>query len=197
MRLRTAFVAMLLAAVSGSAAPAPTNDRARLLKEFEDRAAIYSQLSRKAAATLPPLPDKATPEQIAAHQKALAKRSRRAAPGRSRARSCSTESFRCFLDLLRSDLPDRRDATRARRSRTATPARTRGPHTGRAEAEGSASSFPTLRIPGSGVVDGAARPAREAAEAAEAARVPLRRRPPDPPRLEASLVVDYLKEVVA
>ncbi len=47
MRLRssTASVAMLLVAASGGAAP-PANERARLLKEFSDRAAVYAELSR-------------------------------------------------------------------------------------------------------------------------------------------------------
>ena len=66
MRSLLLFVVTLAAAVAGSSEPA-VNDRARLLKEFEERAAIYSQLSKKAAATLPALPEKASPEQIASH----------------------------------------------------------------------------------------------------------------------------------
>ena len=104
MRLRTAFVAMLLAAASGSAAPAPTNDRARLLKEFSDRAAIYSQLSRKAAATLPPLPEKASPEQIAAHQKALAKAIQAGRAGAFQGEILFDGVVPVFVELLRSDL---------------------------------------------------------------------------------------------
>ncbi len=104
MRLRSASVAMLLAAVSGSAAPAPTNDRARLLKEFGDRAAIYSQLSRKAAATLPALPDKASPEQITAHQKALAKSIQAGRAGAFQGEILFDGVVPVFLELLRSDL---------------------------------------------------------------------------------------------
>ena len=104
MRLRSASVAMLLAAVSGSAAPAPTNDRARLLKEFNDRAAIYSQLSRKAAATLPPLPEKASPEQIAAHQKALAKAIQAGRAGAFQGEILFDGVVPVFVELLRSDL---------------------------------------------------------------------------------------------
>lgn len=104
MRLRSASVAMLLAAVSGSAAPAPTNDRARLLKEFGDRAAIYSQLSRKAAAMLPPLPEKASPEQITAHQKALAKAIQAGRAGAFQGEILFDGIVPVFLDLLRSDL---------------------------------------------------------------------------------------------
>ena len=104
MRLGSASVAMLLAAVSGSAAPAPTNDRARLLKEFSDRAAIYSQLCRKAAATLPPLPEKASPEQIAAHQKALAKAIQAGRAGAFQGEILFDGVAPVFLELLRSDL---------------------------------------------------------------------------------------------
>jgi hypothetical protein len=104
MRLRSAFVAMLLAAVSGSAAPAPTNDRARLLKEFSDRAAIYSKLNRNAAATLPPLPEKASPEQIAAHQKALAKAIQAGRAGAFQGEILFDGVVPVFLELLRSDL---------------------------------------------------------------------------------------------
>jgi hypothetical protein len=104
MRLRSASVAMLLAAVSGSAAPAPTNDRARLLKEFSDRAGIYSQLSRKAAATLPSLPEKASPEQIAAHQKALAKAIQAGRAGAFQGEILFDGVVPVFLELLRSDL---------------------------------------------------------------------------------------------
>ena len=104
MRLGSASVAILLAAVSGSAAPAPTNDRARLLKEFSDRAAIYSQLCRKAAATLPPLPEKASPEQIAAHQKALAKAIQAGRAGAFQGEILFDGVAPVFLELLRSDL---------------------------------------------------------------------------------------------
>ena len=104
MRLRSASVAMLLAAVSGSAAPAPTNDRALLLKEFSERAAIYSQLSRKAAATLPQLPEKASPEQIAAHQKALAKAIQAGRAGAFQGEILFDGVAPVFLELLRTDL---------------------------------------------------------------------------------------------
>jgi hypothetical protein len=104
MRLRYASVALLLAAVSGSAAPTATNDRARLLKEFSERAAIYSQLSRKAAATLPPLPEKASPEQIAAHQKALAKAIQAGRAGAFQGEILFDGVAPVFVELLRSDL---------------------------------------------------------------------------------------------
>ena len=99
-----AAVAVAVAAVSGSSEPPTVNDRARLLKEFEDRAAIYSQLSRKAAASVPPLPDKATPEQIAAHQKALAKAIQASRAGAFQGEILFDGVVPVFLELLRSDL---------------------------------------------------------------------------------------------
>jgi hypothetical protein len=57
------------------------NNRARLLKEFSDRATKYVELQRKARATVPPVPKKAEPEQIEAHEKALAKADRASRDG--------------------------------------------------------------------------------------------------------------------
>jgi hypothetical protein len=110
-RLAIPAVAAMLAAGPGLAEP-PVNERARLLKEFSDRATKYAELHRKITATLPPLPEKAEPEQIAAHQKALAKAIR---TSRARARQGEIlfpEVVPVFLELLRSELkgPEARDA---------------------------------------------------------------------------------------
>jgi hypothetical protein len=198
MRLRFASVAMLLAAVSGSAAPAPTNDRARLLKEFSDRAAIYSQLSRKAAATLPPLPEKASPEQIAAHQKALAKAIQAGRAGAFQGEILFDGVVPVFLELLRSDLagPQGQDARETIKEGN--------PRTDKPPAQpGEPKPKEVVLVPNAPYPEGA----------------PLSTVPPDLlaklPKLpqpleyrfvgghlilhdsEASLVVDYLKEVVA
>lgn len=106
-----AIAAMLLAAGSGWAEP-PVNERARLLKEFSDRATKYAELHRKMAATLPPLPEKAEPEQIAAHQKALATAIRTSRAQARQGEVFLPEVVPVFLELLRSDLagPEGRDA---------------------------------------------------------------------------------------
>lgn len=48
-----------------------TDAETQAVKEFEARIADYAALHQKLEATLPPLPDKATPEQIDQHQQAL------------------------------------------------------------------------------------------------------------------------------
>jgi hypothetical protein len=88
------------------------NDRARVLKEFGDRAAKYVELQRKAKATVPELPKKATPEQIEVHQKALAKAVRTARDGAGQGEIFVREVVPVFVELLRSDLapPDAQPA---------------------------------------------------------------------------------------
>jgi hypothetical protein len=51
----------------------PANADAREMSEFTGRVAAYVALHKKLAGTLPTLPEKATPEQIHAHQVALEK----------------------------------------------------------------------------------------------------------------------------
>ena len=109
MRLRTPWWAMLGALVAAGAATAdpPVNERARVLKEFSDRAEKYVELHKKLAADVPKLPEKAEPEQIAAHEKALAKAIQ---VGRSGARQGDIfvpEVVPVFVELLRSDLAGR------------------------------------------------------------------------------------------
>src|SRR5512143_2163766 len=70
-RLAAPCVALMLAAAASAPAETPVNERARLLKEFSDRATEYVELQRKAQSMAPPLPRKSTPEQISAHEKAL------------------------------------------------------------------------------------------------------------------------------
>jgi len=197
MRSLVLFVVTLAAAVSGSSEPA-ANDRARLLKEFEDRAAIYSQLSRKAAATLPPLPDKASPEQIAAHQKALAKAIQAGRAGAFQGEILFDGVVPVFLDVLRTDLagPKGRDARET--IKDGDPRTDKGPST-----PGEPKPKEVQLVPNAPYPDGAA-----------LSTVPpdlLAKLPKLPKPLEyrfvgghlilhdseASLVVDYLKEVVA
>jgi hypothetical protein len=197
MRSLLLFVVTLAAAVAGSSEPA-ANDRARLLKEFEDRAAIYSQLSRKAAGTLPPLPDKASPEQIAAHQKALAKAIQAGRAGAFQGEILFDGVVPVFLDLLRSDLagPKGRDARET--IKDGDPRTDKGPST-----PGEPKPKEVQLVPNAPYPDGAA-----------LSTVPpdlLAKLPKLPKPLEyrfvgghlilhdseASLVVDYLKEVVA
>jgi hypothetical protein len=96
---------------AGSAAP-PVNQRARVLKEFGDRAARYAELHREAASTLPALPKEAEPERIAAHEKALARAVRSTRPRARRGEIFIPEVVPVFVELLRSDLagPRARDA---------------------------------------------------------------------------------------
>jgi len=99
--------------VAGSAAGAPpVNERARVLKEFADRAARYAELHREAAAGLPSLPEKAEPEQMAAHEKALAKAIRTRRAQARQGEILFPKVVPVFLELLRSDLagPRARDA---------------------------------------------------------------------------------------
>lgn len=94
---------VLLASGSGHAEP-PVNDRARVLQEFTERATRYVELHRKMAAALPSLPEKAAPEQIAAHQKALAAAIRaHRAPARQ-GEILFPDVVPLFLEVLRSDL---------------------------------------------------------------------------------------------
>jgi hypothetical protein len=108
-------LAAILVATAPAPAEAPVNDRARLLKEFSDRAAKYVELQRKARATVPPLPKKAEPERIAAHQKALAQAVRASRSGARQGEIFFPEVVPIFLEVLRSDLagPDGRPAREA------------------------------------------------------------------------------------
>jgi hypothetical protein len=99
-----AFVAAATLAASQGSSEAQQNARARAIQEFTDRAAKYAELHHELAKKLPDLPDKAEPEQITAHQKALAQALR----GR-RAQARQGELFHpevvpVFLELLRADL---------------------------------------------------------------------------------------------
>ena len=96
-------IALLLVAGSGWA-EAPVNARAQALQVFGERVGTYAELHKKLAATLPPLPEKAEPVQIAAHKTALAKAIR---ASRSQARQGEIlvpEVVPVFLEVLRSDL---------------------------------------------------------------------------------------------
>jgi len=106
-----ALLGVLFSAGPGRADP-PVNERARLLQEFSERATKYAELHRKLAATLPPLPDKAEAEQIAAHQKALSKAIRTSRAQARQGEILFPEVVPVFLELLRSDLagPRARDA---------------------------------------------------------------------------------------
>lgn len=90
----------------------PVNERARVLKEFSDRAEKYAELHKEAAATVPPLPEKARPEQIEAHENALAKAVRGARARPRQGDIFVPEVVPLFLELLRSDLagPQGKDA---------------------------------------------------------------------------------------
>jgi len=105
-RLRVAAAALGLMALANPSARAetPVNDRARLLKEFSDRAAKYVELQRSAKDAVPALPKKATPEQIATHQKALAGAVRARRDGAQQGEIFFPEVVPLILDLLRSDL---------------------------------------------------------------------------------------------
>jgi len=98
-------VAIALLLVAGSEwADAPVNARAQALQVFGERVVTYAELHKKLAATLPPLPEKAEPVQIAAHKTALAKAIR---ASRSQARQGEIlvpEVVPVFLEVLRSDL---------------------------------------------------------------------------------------------
>jgi hypothetical protein len=74
------------------------------LQAFGDRVETYAELHQQLAATLPPLPEKAEPAQIAAHKTALAKAIR---ASRSQARQGEIlvpEVVPVFLEVLRADL---------------------------------------------------------------------------------------------
>ena len=176
-----AVVGMLLAA-GPSPAEAPVNERARLIQDFTDRATKYVELQKKVAATLPPLPEKAEPEQITAHQKALAKAIRASRTDAQQGAILFPGVVPFFLEVLRSDLAGAKGRDARETIKDGNP-RVEKPHARPAEPKpkpvvargerslprGGASFY---RAPGS---------ARQAAEASRAARVPFRRRPPDPP----------------
>lgn len=96
-------VAAALLAASRGSSETQQNARALAVKEFTDRAAKYAELHRELAGKLPRLPEKAEPEQITAHQKALAQALRA-----SRSHARQGEFFHpavvpVFLELLRAD----------------------------------------------------------------------------------------------
>ncbi len=115
MRLATAAVAATLVAAAPATPEVPVNERARLLKEFGDRATKYVELQRKAKATVPPVPKKATPEQIATHEKALAGAVRAHRAGVGQGEIFFPEVVPVFLEILRSGLdgPDAHPAREA------------------------------------------------------------------------------------
>jgi hypothetical protein len=101
--MRVASALVVLAAGSGWA-ESPVNTRAQALQVFGERVGMYAELHKKLAATLPQLPEKAEPVQIAAHKTALAKAIR---ASRSQARQGEIlvpEVVPVFLEVLRSDL---------------------------------------------------------------------------------------------
>jgi len=112
---RLSLAGLILALAASTRAETPVNDRARLLKEFSDRAARYVELQRKAKAEVLPVPKKAEPEQIAAHQKALAEAVRASRDGARQGDIFFPEVVPVFLGLLRSDLagPDGHPAREA------------------------------------------------------------------------------------
>jgi hypothetical protein len=91
------------------------NERARVLEEFGQRATRYVELHRKAGATVPSLPRKAEPEQIEAHEKALADAVRASRPRARQGEIFFPEVVPLFRELLRSELagPGSRDAREA------------------------------------------------------------------------------------
>jgi hypothetical protein len=64
---------VLSSSLQGVLSAQSVNRDAQILKGFTDRVQAYVDLHRKLEATLPPLRDDSTPEQINAHQQALAK----------------------------------------------------------------------------------------------------------------------------
>ena len=75
-RVRSATVALALAALVGGAAAAAQQDKrvnpnAKAIAEFQEEVEKYIELHRKLEATLPDLPTDATPEQIDSRQRAL------------------------------------------------------------------------------------------------------------------------------
>jgi hypothetical protein len=93
----------LLAGSRGSGQPQP-NARASAVKEFNDRAEKYARLNRELAGKLPGLPEKAEPEQITAHQKALAQAMRARRTGARQGEFFHAEVVPVFLEVLRADL---------------------------------------------------------------------------------------------
>ena len=92
------LILCLLAVATGSAANAPRP----AFQEFEARLKDYVALHRKLEAALPPLPEKASPEEIDRNQRLLGKR---IAASRSEARP--GEFFTpAIQDLIRSSLKD-------------------------------------------------------------------------------------------
>ena len=94
-------------------APPDVNERARVLKEFTDRCQEYAKLHDKLASELPKLPDKATPEQIAAHGDALTARIRDARKDARQGDVFTPEASRLLLELVRSEFREK-DAMRVR-----------------------------------------------------------------------------------
>jgi hypothetical protein len=105
-RGRTGFAggALALALALGAGAAQPVvNDKARALKEFTDRAQAYAELHKKLAADVPKLPDKATPEQISAHEEALTTRLKAARASARQGDVFTPDAAKVLLELLRAE----------------------------------------------------------------------------------------------
>jgi hypothetical protein len=100
------------AAVARSGPP-DVNQRAQAMKDFTDRCEEYATLHDKLASDLPKLPKKATPEQIAAHEDALAAAIRSARKDARQGDFFTPEISRVLLELVGSEFREE-DATRVR-----------------------------------------------------------------------------------
>jgi hypothetical protein len=105
------LIGVLVPGVRG--APPDVNQRARVLKEFTDRCQEYAKLHEKLASDLPKLPKEATPEQIAAHEDALAAAIRAARKDARQGDFFTPEISRVLLELVGSEFREE-DATRVR-----------------------------------------------------------------------------------
>jgi hypothetical protein len=174
------------------------NARAAAVKEFSDRAERYARLNRELAGKLPGLPEKAEPEQITAHQKALAQVMRARRADARQGEIFHPEVVPVFLELLRADL---------------------GGAAGRDAREAIKEGNPRVEKPQARPGEPKPKPVVLQANAPYPEGAPLSTVPPDLlaklPKLpepleyrfvgghlilydsEASLVVDFLKEVVA
>jgi hypothetical protein len=100
---------------SAVAAQPPVNQQALALKEFGDKTKAYMDLHTKAAGGLPKLPTDATPDQIKAHQRALAEAIRAARRQAREGDIFSPSVAPQFRQIIRHDLESRdiRDALAA------------------------------------------------------------------------------------
>ena len=106
-RKSSSFVVLLSAALlagSWGSSESQPNARASAVKEFSDRAERYAKLNRDLAGKLPSLPEKAEPEQITAYQKALAQAMRARRTDARQGEIFHPEVVPVFLELLHADL---------------------------------------------------------------------------------------------